>query len=251
MKISRYIQLVFLLCFVLLLFAYLPVQAKTIHLTAGNWAPYLGPNLPFRGMAGKIIKKAFAVQGIEVEIEFFPWKRAYKLAQKGEYDGTAIWLKKADRQKDFYYSDVVVVEKHVFFHLKEKRFAWSSISDLQGQTLGGLQGFSYGAELDRVLKEGKIKMERVNSDVTNFKKLLAKRIDLYPQELNVGLYVLKNYFDSEQIRQVTYDEPFMKKNSYLLLTKDKKENKELIRVFNQGLEYLKTTGAYSEILESY
>ena len=116
---------------------------ETIRLTSGEWAPYLSEKLKHNGIVGRILKEAFALEGIEVKISFFPWKRAYSEAKKGKYDGTAVWLKKTEREKAFYFSEPVIEEQHVFFHLKSYPFKWNAFEDLENHRVGGLLGFSY------------------------------------------------------------------------------------------------------------
>lgn len=46
---------------------------EVARITAGEWPPYLGSDLPHFGIAGRIITEAFATQGITVEMTFFPF----------------------------------------------------------------------------------------------------------------------------------------------------------------------------------
>ena len=100
--------------------------------------------MPHSGIAGRIITEAFRLHGIRTEFEFYPWKRAFMLAQEGEYDGTALWFKNSARESAFYFTEPVITEKFVFFHLKSQPLKWQTPDDLRGKVLGGLLGFSYG-----------------------------------------------------------------------------------------------------------
>jgi polar amino acid transport system substrate-binding protein len=61
--------------------------------------------LPYFGLASRVVTEAFAAEGVTVEYGYFPWARSFMLAQTGEWDGTLIWTKSAEREKDFYYSE--------------------------------------------------------------------------------------------------------------------------------------------------
>ncbi|MDM8517487.1 transporter substrate-binding domain-containing protein, partial [Desulfobacterales bacterium HSG16] len=212
---------------------------KIVRITAGDWPPYLSSNLPHNGIAGRIITEAFAVKEIKVKFDFYPWKRAFILAKKGRKDGTAVWLKNSEREADFYYSKPVIEEKHVFFHLKSKPFDWQNVNDIKGKTLGGLLGFSYGEMIDNAAKTDLITIDFVSEGEFNFKKLLAKRIDLYPQELNVGYHTLQTMFLAGEKEQITHhNTPFLQRQSYLLLPKKNERSKILLKAFNEGLEIL-------------
>ena len=47
--------------------------SEKIRLTTGEWLPYLSEGLKHNGVGAHIVKKAFSLEGIEVEIRFFPW----------------------------------------------------------------------------------------------------------------------------------------------------------------------------------
>ena len=216
---------------------------ETIRLTSGEWATYLSEKLKNNGIVGRIIKEAFALEGIDVKISFFPWKRAYSEAEKGKYDGTAVWLKKPEREKQFLYSDPVIEEQHVFFHLKRYPFDWGAFEDLRNSKVGGLLGFSYGPTFDAVIKSGEVKMRRVTTDIQAFQMLLKERIQVYPQELNVGYEALyRNFFIGETQVITHHPKPFHVDFSYLLLSKKIERNKRLIKIFNKNLKRLEESG---------
>jgi len=88
----------------------------------------------------------------------------------------------------------VIIETHVFFFKKGSYFKWNKITDITSYKMGGLFGFSYGSELDKIIGEGVLKIDRAARDEQNFMKLLAGRIDIYPQELNVAYESLYSNF---------------------------------------------------------
>ncbi len=220
-------------------------KVKTVRIAAGEWSPYMSEYLKDYGIAARIISKAFQAEGIDAEFTFLPWKRAFILAKLGKWDGTALWLKKPEREAVFYYSDPVIEEKHVFFHRKDFLFDWNRPEDLKDIALGGLVNFSYGEDIDNAIKAGIITVERVTDDIQSFRMLLSGRIQVYPQEINVGYDVLRKHFASEERQLLTHHgTPFLKSFSYLLLSKKIKKNEQLIQVFNKGLKSLKKEGNF-------
>lgn len=223
----------------------------TIRIAAGNWPPYLSVNLKHRGVVAHIISDIFASEGYAVKFDFFPWARAYEYARTAKYDGTAVWLKTSERETEFYYSDPVVQEKHVFFHLKSYSFDWNSIDDLNGLTIGGLLKFYYGEAFETAAETGMFRLERISHDKQNFSKLLKKRIHIYPQEINVGYHVLQNHFPRNDIDKVAHHpRPLMVNFSHLLLSRKNERNKELIGKINKGLLRLKKSGRYEQYFEA-
>ncbi len=223
---------------------------ETIKIAVGNWPPYFSEKLKHKGVVARMIREIFSAEGYNVTFRFFPWARAYEEAKKGRFDATGIWLKKPGRETDFHYSDPVLNEKHLFFHLKEFQFDWKNIDDLKDLRIGGIIRFSYGEEFDKAEKSGNLRVDRVSTDLQNFKKLLAGRLHIYPQEINVGFHALRSNLKPEEIQRITYHPKIlMEKESYLLFSKKIKSNKALIVKFNNGLNRLKNSGNYQRYFE--
>lgn len=54
---------------------------ETITLTNGEWAPYLSESFKYGGFLSRVCSEAFALEGVDVEYEYLPWKRAYESAR--------------------------------------------------------------------------------------------------------------------------------------------------------------------------
>lgn len=88
---------------------------NTIVIANGEWLPFLSKDLKHHGVFCHIITEAFASEGVTVIYEWVPWKRAYINTLAGEYDATATWVPNQEREKLFYYSDTILVNKKFFF----------------------------------------------------------------------------------------------------------------------------------------
>lgn len=224
-------------------------QANTIRLTNGEWPPYMSEELPYYGLASRIVSEAFALKGIKVEYGFFPWARALQLAQNGDWDGSVMWNESAERDQYFYFSTPVFEERDVFFHLKSYAFDWKEIKDLAGIHIGGTIDYDYGKAFMQAEQANQISVERVSADDQNFKKLLAGRIDIFPVDLEVGLSILHKSFTPEEMAQITYHPlPVNVVDNCLILSKKVARNKELVTLFNAGLDELKASGRLQQII---
>ncbi|MBA3530656.1 MAG: transporter substrate-binding domain-containing protein [Ardenticatenales bacterium] len=225
-------------------------SANTIRLTNGEWPPYLSETLPHKGLASRIVTEAFATQGFTVEYGFFPWPRALSLAQEGAWDGSAVWFKNAEREKDFYFSEPVMDSQYVFFHLKSYPFEWEEMEDLAEVRIGATLEYDYGEAFTQAEEAGIISVERIPADEQNFSKLLGGRIDVFPLDLEVGLSMLRKNFTPEEMEQITYHPlPIRSDPGYLLLSRKVEGNAELIDVFNAGLEELRANGQLQQFVE--
>jgi polar amino acid transport system substrate-binding protein len=225
-----------------------------IHLTSGEFPPWLSPQLKYHGIASRIITDAFAKVGYDVEFHYFPWGRSYYLAQIGEFDGTAGWQKNAKRERDFYFSDPLVQSKIVFFHLKSLPFVWKNFSDLKTYSISTTAGYAYGADFDLARKSIPLQVYDSNNDYLNLKKIVSGRYQLSIMDYDVGLFLLRSQFSKEDSNQVTADAKIVgQENLYLLLNKKNSKNAEpknaeLIQKFNTGLKALKAEGRINEYL---
>lgn len=208
---------------------------KTVKITAGDWPPFIGQKLEGYGVVAQTITQVFALEGYEVTFTFYPWARAYEKAQSGEYDATAVWMFDEERTQDFYYSDPVSQEQFVFFHHKDLDFEWSEIEDLKGYKLGGGLGYSYGSDLDALIDSKQVTISRVNSPSQNLLRLNHQRIEVYPEERQIGLYNLSQQPEEVQSNITYHPKPFLNNDGFVMFSKQSPRGKELLAIFNQGL----------------
>ncbi|OQY58276.1 MAG: hypothetical protein B6245_12665 [Desulfobacteraceae bacterium 4572_88] len=245
MKILKCIWIAVLLSFSATAFA----EDVSIRITNGEWPPFLSEKILHYGVVSRIITEAFGAEGIRVEYGFFPWKRAFLLAQKGKWDGSAVWSFSENRDQYFYFSNPVIQSKWVFFHLKTTKFDWKTVDDLKGFRIGATLEYEYKKDFEDAEKAGKINVQRVPKDEQNFEKLLRGRIDIFPQDLDAGYEMLNNIFSKEDIQKFTHhprpikDSPF-----HLILSKEVERNKEMLVRFNRGLKHLQESGKVDQYL---
>ena len=104
------------LLFALLLSAQaLAQQGTELRISVGDWPPFLTSELRHNGVMAHMISDILADEGYRVTFVFLPWARAYADAAAGKFDATAIWMRKAEREKDFIFSEPLLNEQFVFF----------------------------------------------------------------------------------------------------------------------------------------
>lgn len=221
-----------------------------IRITSAEWPPYQSEHLKHYGVASHIITQAFALEDIQVTYGFFPEMRSLLVARNGKWDATFLWVKTKEREPYFYFSDVIVENDNVFFHLKSVAFDWNTMDDLSDILIGATIGFSYGKAFDTAEKSGKIHVERVPSDEMNFAKLLKNRIQIFPQTKDVGYAMLQKNFSPEEAAQITHHpRPIVTEKLLLLFSKKVSANKERLILFNRGLKKLRDSGRYDQYIQ--
>jgi polar amino acid transport system substrate-binding protein len=204
------------------------------------------------GIFSRIVSEAFALEGIRAVYKFYPWKRGYLLAKQGQLDGSVTWAPTPERQRDFHFSDPVIFSRKVFFHLKELTFEWRSVKDLIPFRIGATAQYTYGEAFDQAVQEGILNVEYVNRDSLNIRKLLQRRIDLFPMEIKVGYNLIRAEASPEQAGLITHHpEPVQETPICVVISRniDDRRARRLIETFNRGLQRLKQSGRYGELLQ--
>ena len=166
----------------LVLFSLSSLFAKeTIRLTNGEWLPYMSATLKHKGVASRIVTEAFALEGIDVEYTFFPWKRAYALVNNGEFDGSLAWASKKEREKEVYYSkEGVILGQTMFFYKNDLELSWQTkkqnYENLKGFTIGTLIGYKYLDVFDDAVKNNIVNEQKVSTLEINFKNNMTSPI---------------------------------------------------------------------------
>jgi len=223
--------------------------AEDIRLTNGEWAPYLGQHLPYNGVASRIVSEAFALEGVQVKWEFLPWARALHLAEQGQREGTAVWLRSPERDTQFYVSAEVIDSGYSLFHRKGEALNWKRVADLKGLRIGGINGYDYGADFQRAEQSGELQVVRLPSEEQGLRMLLANRLDVFPIDPVVAMDLLHSHFSAAERARLTYDpKPLRSDSLHLLLSRKVPGNDALMVRFNRGLASLRASGRIARYL---
>ncbi|MBO9475649.1 hypothetical protein J7413_19060 [Shimia sp. R10_1] len=174
-------------------------MAETVKMAVGEWAPYVGAELPEQGVHAQKVREVMAAAGYEVALDFLPWKRSYELTKKGEYPATFSWSKTDDRLADFYYPEVFLEDQVDVIYYSRAKYPdglnVSSIEDIhaQGLKLVGYSGYWY----EKALADLGSEMHDVFSEESAWKLLQSGRVDLLIENEVAGDLSLKSVLGAE------------------------------------------------------
>jgi len=215
------------------------------------WEPIKYETEPY-GVLAQIAKEALALEGVEVEFQVAPWKRGYDYVLSGKWHGIVGWNRTEERESLFYISTPLLLEDVVFFHHKDLKLDWTEMEDLEGLTVGTINGYNYGPDLQRVIDEGIVRDDVTSDEEQSIRMLHKKRFDIWPSELNVGLHLIKTYLTPEEAGQLTYHSNALQVSDLcMLLSREIPGNAENLKKFERGLNALKESGRYREIIEEF
>jgi polar amino acid transport system substrate-binding protein len=250
-----YCSLFCTLACVLGLFSTSAFAVRNINLTSGEWPPYLSIDLPKGGITAQIVTEAFAQQGINTYYGYYPWKRSFEYARRGfgaanfKWHGSLAWVETEQREQHFWFSDPIVSDNEVLFSLKSKPIHWQQIDDLRGISVGGTNSAVYPT-LEKAARNKIITLEKVGDYQSLFERLLYQRIDAVALTRKVALHYMSHKLTDAERHQITYSETILEQRHFrLMLSKQHLENQHYLLQFNRGLEKLKASGRYAELLE--
>ncbi|WII71664.1 transporter substrate-binding domain-containing protein [Bdellovibrio sp. 22V] len=240
------------LALLLVFFATDTFAKEEIHLSTGDWSPYISESLEHQGLIAQLAREAFANAGITMDLGFFPWVRATELSKAGTTDGTIAFVRLKEREKFYYYSDVLYTGQYVFFHLKSRPLKWNNISDLKNITIAATRGYGgMGEEFIQAEQKGIIKVLRLTSDKQSFNMLLSQRVDAVPSDLEVGYVYLRKLYGKDAEKFTHNSRAIQKAEYHLVISKKAKNGPALIEKFNAGLKKLHKSGRYKEIVREW
>lgn len=224
---------------------------ETVVLTTGEFPPLNSTALKHLGLMPRLVKEAFKQEEVDVEFKFYPWSRAYIESRDGNVNGTIQWFYSAKRLQEHYYSDPVLEERFVWFHLKTTVFDWQQLSDIDSDTrIGAMRGFTYTKAFYQAIENGKLSVQFISKHQQALGMLQLKRIDIFPENIDVGYFKIQQNFSPKIAAQFTHHPtPFITTRNHLLLSRKHPDSPRLLKLFNRGLAKLKASGRYDQFIK--
>ncbi|XPV76088.1 MAG: substrate-binding periplasmic protein [Desulfovibrio sp.] len=236
---------VLLLCGVLLA---VPARAENITLLTGEWLPYTSKDAPFYGITSQIVTEAYKTVGIDLELEFFPWKRCRYMVESGEALGTFPWYMTVERAEFALFSVPVTPSTEVFFYLK-KNIATppviKNIDDLKEYRIGGLNS----SWLKEVLDARGVRGEYSDGHESLFMKFFAERFDLLQHNEIVGWRLISKLYPDRVEEIGATPNPFSPGDLRVMFSKKYPRSIHYLHKLNQGLGNIKASGLYDKLLD--
>jgi polar amino acid transport system substrate-binding protein len=225
-------------------------EIKTIVLATGDWEPYTSSTMESKGAFTEIVTAVFHEMKMEPRYEFYPWKRAETVVQKGQVFAAFPYLMNDERKQIYNFSDTIMNGKGCFFYYKkytQHEPKYQELSDLSAIKIGGVLGYWY----ETSFKKAKLNVEYVSSDDMNLKKLYANRVQLIACDELVGWALIEKNYSKEVAQFGTLKKPLNQDEYRLMISKTYPNASEITKSFNAALQKLKKSGKINSILEKY
>lgn len=218
---------------------------ERIVLATLDWPPYVGQDLEGQGYTAVIVKEAFRRSNIEVDIRFNQWSRVIGLARRGEVDGYFPEYYAKSIQAYARFSDPIPAGPLGFFKRADSDIEFTGLKALIPYRIGVVKGYINTTEFDAA---NFLDKHLVNDDLSNFKLLLAGRVDLVVADKYVGNYLIREHMPEQFSKIVFLPRLLEKKEVYLCIGSGKKNTYLFLNAFNSGLRQMKADGSLARLL---
>lgn len=220
-----------------------------VVLSGQDYPPYVSQTLPGNGVLARVVSRAFQLENVRVRYLFYPNNRALQSARNGTVDGSLGWEKTPERLRDLRYSDTVMSLRMVFFQRADDRIVWHALPDLARYRIGVTIGNTYSQPFAQLQQAGVLHVESSADDLSNLRKLLARHIDLFPIEAEVGRMLLaQNFSPADQRRLVAQPTAFWTAGMHVVIWRGNPRAAELVARFNRGLKRLRASGEFDRLV---
>ncbi len=196
------------------------------------------------GILVQIVELAFKRADIEYNLTFLPFKRGYDLVKEGRFDGIFNFYKIDKRLPYFDYSIPIIKNPLVFFVRRDAAMPYESIDDLAGKKIGVMIGYTYGKEFDEA--DHFIK-DSASEHVHNFRKVLFGRLDAYPCDKMVGIYIARKEGFMDEFKILAH--PLKVMDGHIGFTKGK--HTRIIEKINFQIRNMNRTGEIEQIIDNF
>lgn len=223
----------------------LPLAAEP-RLATLEYPPYSSQAQAAGGSIVELTRSAFATQGYTPSIDFMPWARVRAELRSGRYQGAlALWPQEI-REERLHASRPLFYSQLGFFVRRDTPVHFTDLSELHGRRVGIVRGYGYPP---RILGSGIVTEEAVD-DISNLRKLAARRFDLVLLERLVGEHLMAG--DSELRGQLVWQEPALERIPLVVgFSAPQAGQPDWAAIFERGLRELHASGEYLRILKRH
>ncbi len=220
LTISKNRHLLIATCLMMLISFSTVARAKEpIVFAVGEWAPFIGQNLPGYGPVGRLTTAACQEAGLTVEFEFLPWSRSLTLVKKGRRIATLPWAKRKELSQGFHLSQVpLFASRKMIYFVKEKYpggINASTLEQLRGYNIVGIQSYWYEKEAELI----GLDMHLVPSAQNAWKLLVTGRKDVFIENDLVAMADMKTFIPDDMSGIGQSNTPINQANMFILFSR--------------------------------
>ncbi len=234
------------------------VHADKITVRADMWCPFnCDPQANQPGFMIEIAKRIFEKEGHTLDYQILNWARAIVQTREGHYNAI-VGAAKSDAP------DFIFPEKELgwagdcFYTTKNFQWQYNGLRSLTQISLGVINDYSYGEEIDRYVEKNRTsnsnKVQVVSGNTAlqqNVAKLLKNRIQVLIETKPVMEHFLQKDGSIHLVREAGCLPIADDDKVYIAFSPKHPKSKIYARLLSEGIDALRHSGDLKTILASY
>lgn len=227
--------------------------ADIIELRADHWCPFnCDPGSDRPGFMVEIASEALALFGHEVNYETMNWARSLEYVQTGRING--VIGTDRDESPDLVFGPPIGTYQEAVAFRTGETIQVDTIEALEGLHVGCIKGYDYNGVINDYIEQnsGKNGLVQVlsgdNALEQNLRKLLARRVDLVPEERSVLVFTMLSMSISSDIEVALGPEPT---DLFIAFSPSLATSETYAAQLKEGVARLQVSGRVAEIMAQY
>lgn len=222
--------------------------AQSLALVTGeDYPPFVYAHAPGGGLAVLLVQQVAKRMGVTAQVETAPWRRGYEETLRGRFDATFPYVRTADREREFLYSDPLFHVRQAIFMPAARRFPYREPADLKTRRVCTPLGYAPPLVLQTMIDNKQIERVTVANAGACPGFLLADRADFFIQDLRIGQALIAKAGLTQDIIAVS-EPPFGISEIHLIVPRARPDAAGLIARFNAALAQVRASGDYDRLL---
>ncbi|MDI4632638.1 transporter substrate-binding domain-containing protein [Pelomonas sp. V22] len=214
------------------------------------WCPFsCKAGDPLEGFTVDIIRAIFGPAGHQVRLVNENYSRALLDVRAGRYTATPSTFR--DEAPDFVLPEQPISRnRYCVYVLPQQRWTYTGPGSLRGKQVGIVRNYSYGSELDRLIKAQPKQFDvHAGDGLTErmLRRLEVGRIDAFIEDENLVTYTLRQKPELKA-RSAGCEAPTY---AFMAISPQHPKAQAYARLFSEGMLQLRRTGQLREILARY
>jgi len=215
--------------------------------TGEDYPPFVDARQPGGGLAVLLIQHVVDRMGDIAILDTAPWRRGYEETLRGRYDATFPYVRTAERERDFLYSDPLFTVRPVVFMPAGRRFAYGGTADLRDRRVCSVLGYAVPDVVQAMIDAGRVEKVTAPGAYGCPGLLMAGRADFFIQDLRIGTALIAKAGLTRDIVAVS-DPPLSISEIHFIVPRSRPDAATLIARFNAAMAQVRTSGDYDRLL---
>ncbi|MEM5527841.1 transporter substrate-binding domain-containing protein [Gammaproteobacteria bacterium AS21] len=225
-----------------------PLKAEPIRILTEHFPPYnFEVDNQAQGLATEVVQAVLQQLKLDVDIEFYPWARAYELAQTEKNILIYSIARIPERENLFQWVGTIASYKTSLYKLKANK-------EIKVNTLEQAKQYEIGLSLNDVIvtylqRHQFPSLKTLSTGLLNIRMLANDRIDLIAYDEASFSYALQEEGVEDALFEKVYTLDELSDQLYMAFSP--RSDKALVKAFADALQVIKANGSYEQIQKKY